>query len=180
MTRPGTAQQPARPVPVVPPMNPALAAALRTVGPPVSAAVLLICMLTFWVTSGGFGTIAQVRITVVDATVAMPATPGITAAYLTIKNTGDTADELVSVRTTSAGRSMLAQNTNTGASGDMHEVQGIVVPAHGSVTLNPFGTDVMLTDTHPLRVGETVTLILTFQKIGDVTVQATVTPPGSE
>ena len=180
MTRPVTTQQPTRPTAVVPPMNPALAAAIRTVGPPVSAAVLLICMLTFWVTSGGFGTIAQVKITVVGATIPMPATPGITAAYLTIKNSGDTDDELVSVRTSSAGQSMLAQNTTTGGSGGMHEVQGIAVPAHGSVTLNPFGADVMLTDTHPLHVGETVTLILTFQKIGDVTVQATVTPPGTE
>lgn len=180
MTRPGTAQQPARPVAVVPPMNPALAAAIRTVGPPVSAAVLLICMLTFWVTSGGFGTVAQVKITVGGATVPMPATPGITAAYLTIKNSGDEADELVSVRTASASESMLIQNTTTGSSGDMHEVPGVAVPAHGSVTLNPFGADVMLSNTKPLHVGETVTLILTFQKIGDVTVQATVTPPGTE
>jgi len=168
----------ARPQPP-PILSPATAAAVRVVGPPVSAAVLLICVLTAWVTSGGFGTVARVRIAVADATVPVPATPGLTAAYLTIRNSGDEADELLSVSTTSAGQTMLADNASTDGSGSMTRLSGIEVPAHGSVSLDPFGTDVMLMNAHPLHVGQTVTLVLDFREAGEVTVQATVTAPGT-
>jgi copper(I)-binding protein len=177
---PTSASAPARTSSVpAPAMSPAIAAAVRSVGPPLSAALLLIVVLSCWVTSGGFGTIARVRISVVDATVPMPATPGLTAAYLTIDNSGDKPDELLSVQTASAGRTMLAQNSSSGPSGTMKEIQGIAVPAHGSATLGPFGVDVMLSDTRPLHVGQVVTLILTFRTVGQVTVQAAVTPPGT-
>jgi copper(I)-binding protein len=160
-------------------LSPATAAAVRVVGPPVSAAILLICVLTSWVASGGFGTVARVRIDVVSATVPVPATPGLTAAYLTIRNNGDEADELLSVTTPSAGQTMLAENSATGASGAMTRLSGIEVPAHGSADLGPFGTDIMLMDARPLHVGQTVTLVLDFREAGEVTVQATVTPPGT-
>lgn len=170
------ADRPAVPRPELPP---ALASLIRTVGPPVTAAAVLICLLTYWVVSGGFGTIAQVRISVTDATVPAPATPGATAAYLTIHNTGAEPDELLSVRTSAAARSALINNPTSGASGTMNVLQGIDVPAHGTATLGPFGDDVMLTGVRKLTVGETVTLTLTFRHIGDVTVTATVTPPGT-
>ncbi|HEV2638089.1 MAG TPA: copper chaperone PCu(A)C [Actinocrinis sp.] len=170
----------ARPAPVAAPvLSPALANVIRTIGPPVSAAALLICILTYWVLSGGFGTIAQVRISVTDASVPVPATPGITAAYFTIHNSGDQPDELVAVRTSAAAQSMLIDNPTSGASGRMSTIQGVTVPAHSSATLGPFGDDVMITGAHPLRVGQTVTLILTFRTVGDITVTATVTPPGT-
>jgi copper(I)-binding protein len=47
------------------------------------------------------------------------------------------------------------------------------------VTLDPFGTDIMLMKAHPLRVGQTVTLVLDFREAGEITVQATVTAPGT-
>jgi len=175
-----TAAQPGPPAAGLRPgLPPALATLIRTVGPPVTAAALLICLLAYWVVSGGFGTIAQVRISVVGATVPMPATPGITAAYLAIRNSGAEPDELLSVRTAIAAQSMLIENPTSGPSGTMNVIQGVQVPAHGSATLGPFGDDVMLSGTRRLTVGETVTLILTFRRIGDVTVTATVTPPGT-
>ena len=158
---------------------PALTAAIRTVGPPVSAAALLICLLTCWVVSGGFGTVAQVRLDVVGATVPVPATPGLTAAYFTVRNSGDQSDELISVRTADAAQSMLIENPTGGASGRMTPIQGVDIPAHGSATFGPFGDDIMLTGVPQLKVGQTVTLVLTFRDVGDVTVQATVTPPGT-
>ena len=157
----------------------AVANAIRTVGPPVAAAALLICVLTSWVAGGGLGTVARVRLAVVDATVPAPATPGLTAAYLTIRNSGDAADELLSVRTAAAAQSMLIENPTAGASGTMTPIQGVTVPAHGAAVLGPFGDDVMLTGIRPLRPGQTVTLVLTFRDVGEVTVQATVTPPGT-
>jgi len=160
-------------------LSPAMAAVVRAVGPPLTAAVVLIFVLTYWVTSGGFGTIAQVRIDVVGATVPVPATPGLTAAYLTIRNSGDAADELLSVSAAGADRTMLVQNSTDGGSGSMSQVSGIAVPAHGSTTLGPFGADIMIMDDHPLRAGQTITLVLTFRAAGEVTVQATVTPPGT-
>lgn len=168
------------PVPTpAPALSPALISLIRTVGPPVSAAALLICVLTYWVIGGGFGTIAQVRIGVSNASVPVPATPGITAAYFTLHNSGAQPDELLSVRTSAAAQSALINNPTTGASGRMSTIEGVEVPAHGSVTLGPFGDDVMLTGVQPLKAGQTVTLILTFRTVGEITVEATVTPPGT-
>ena len=161
------------------PLPPALASAIRTVGPPVSAAALLICILTYWVVGGGFGTIAQVRLDVTGATVPAPATPGITAAYFTVRNSGDQPDELLSVSTADAARSMLIENPTSGPSGRMTELQGVTIPAHGSATFGPFGDDIMLTGVPELKAGQTVTLILTFRDVGEVTVPAAVTPPGT-
>jgi copper(I)-binding protein len=156
-----------------------LGALAKAVAPPLTAGVVLIGALSGWVASGGLGTIARVRLQVVDATVPVPATPGITAAYLTIRNSGADADELISVRTASAAQSMLNKNSDNGTSGEMTAIGEVEVPAHGSVTFGPFGLDIMLMNPRPLHVGQTVTLVLGFRTAGDVTVQATVTPPGT-
>ena len=50
---------------------------------------------------------------------------------------------------------------------------------HGTVTLSPFGDDVVFLHPAPLQVGQLVPLTLTFRQAGRVTVEATVTPPGA-
>jgi copper(I)-binding protein len=157
----------------------ALASAAKAAAPPLAAGVLLIGALSGWVATGGLGTLARVRIEAVGATIPVPASPGVTAAYLTIRNTGAEPDQLLSVSTGAAARAVLTRNTDTGASGEMSMLSEITIPAHGSTTLGPFGTDIMLTDPRPLRAGQSVTLVLHLRRAGDVTVQALVTPPGT-
>ena len=153
----------------------------RAAAVPVLAAALLLGLLCAWVTSGGLGTVARVRLQITGAVVPAPATADATSAYLTIRNTGAEPDELLSVSTAVSRQTMLSDNRAApgAAAGTMVRVPGIAVPAHGSVTLGPYTEDIMLTQPSKLTVGQTVTLVLDFRVLGQVTVQAKVVPPGT-
>ena len=56
---------------------------------------------------------------------------------------------------------------------------GLTIPAHGIVTLAPFGSDVVLTGAPRLMAGQQVPLTLDFAHAGPVTISATVTAPGA-
>jgi copper(I)-binding protein len=148
---------------------------------PLIAAAVVLALLAGWVATGGFGTIARERITVLDAAVAMPSTPGLTAAYLTISDSGAHADELVSVATPDAQESMLMGDSKSAGAGVMRQLTGIAVPAHSTVTLGPYTTDIQLTGlgTAKLKLGGTIPLTLTFRDLGPVTVQARIVAPGT-
>lgn len=90
--------------------------------------------------------------------------------YLTITNTGDQADRLVSVASPEA------------ATGEIHAMKvadgvmtmrviddGVEIPAGGSVTLAPGGFHLMFIDLKaPLAEGGEMPVTLTFQKAGSV------------
>jgi hypothetical protein len=149
---------------------------------PLITGVLLLALLGAWVAGDGLGTIARVHLAITGAIVPLPATPEATAAYLTIRNTGAEADELLSVSTASAQRAMLTGNAATAgtAAGGMTELTGITVPAHGTVVLGPYADDIMLMQPKNLALGQTVVLILDFRVLGQVTVDAKVGPLGSD
>ena len=101
---------------------------------------------------------------------------GMTAAYMTITNGTPSDDTLVSV-STPAAMSASIHETTTDASGmtGMHPVEGIKVPAGGTVTLEPGGYHVMLMGlTSDLAVGQVVKLTLTFRTAGAMDVSAEV------
>ena len=101
---------------------------------------------------------------------------GMTAAYMTITNGTPSDDTLVSV-STPAAKSASIHETSTDASGmtGMHPVDGITVPAGGTVTLKPGGYHVMLMGlTGDLAVGQVVQLTLTFKTAGAIDVSAEV------
>lgn len=162
-----------------PRMRDRAAAVLQAAGPPLAAGALLLGLLAGWVGLGGFGTLVRERLEVTGATVPVPASPGVTAAYLTISNTGADADQLLAVSTGAARQALLTRNTVNGASGGMIGLSALTVPGHGSVALGPFGTDIMLVDPGPLTAGHTVTLHLEFRRAGTLTVNALITAPGS-
>jgi copper(I)-binding protein len=58
-------------------------------------------------------------------------------------------------------------------------VGDLAIPAHGTLTLSPFGDDVVLQDPAPFETSSSVPLILTFRHAGTVTIEATVTAPGT-
>lgn len=131
-----------------------------------------------------------------DATTAMPAAEGAapmaegatmpmadaggnSAVYMRIVNSGGAADRLVAASTDAAAAVELHESRMVGDVMQMAPVEGgIPVPANGEVELKPGGLHVMLIGlTRDLQPGDTVTLTLTFEGAGAVTVEAPVRQP---
>lgn len=124
-------------------------------------------------------------ITVTGAYVREPASPDVVVAYLTIVNSGRQPDTLLSV-TTGAARSAavygipastVPASTSAGAGGaGGHQAAGpLVVPAGATIALAPGGGHLMLTSlTGPIRPGQRVSLLLYFQRAGQLLVDAPV------
>lgn len=103
--------------------------------------------------------------------------PGI--AYLTIRG-GDSADRLVSVTSPRATGVTLHSMVMQGSVMQMRAVDGIDVPAGGTVALAPGAPLHLMLEglTAPLKAGERVPLELRFQKAGVKTIEAVVGSPG--
>jgi hypothetical protein len=115
-------------------------------------------------------------IAVNDAWIPQPAGPN-GAAYLTLANTGDIDDRLLTVETDAAGDVQIHESTLDGGVMSMQEVNGVAVPAGETVLFEPGGLHVMLLDVRTdLEVGDTVPLTLTFESSGELTVEGDVVP----
>jgi copper(I)-binding protein len=153
---------------------------LRAVVGPVICAVVVTGLLAAWAGTGGGGTLTRVTLQVTQAAVPMRAfTPRAAdairtaATFLTIRNLSGTPDELVAARSPFARRVVLTQR------GGPAQVGPLVIPAHGILTLTPFGDDLVLQQPSPYESRATVPLTLTFRHSGTVTIDATVTSPGT-
>ncbi len=154
---------------------------------PVICAVILVSLLSAWVGTGGAGTLSRVRLQVTLAAVPMrgftpeaDAAIGTATTFLTIRNISNTPDELIAARSPIARHVVLTTRTGPDPnSGPRTAVAGLAIPADGSLTLSPFGSDLVLQ--HPARyeTAGTVPLILTFRHAGTITIEATVTAPGT-
>jgi hypothetical protein len=97
------------------------------------------------------------------------------AAYLVISNDTNTADRLLSATAEVATSVELHETKMEGGLMSMSPVTAIEIPANGQVELKPGGYHLMLIGlTRELTVGESVTLVLTFEKAGEITVTANV------
>lgn len=142
---------------------------------PVLCAAALIGLLSAWVSGGGAGAVSRVRIQieVTQAAIPLPTARPVastrqaasTRAFLTIRNVSATPDELTGARTPAARRVALTRP--------------VTIPAHGTVTLTPFGPDLTVIGPRHLSDGQHVPLTLVFRHAGPITVQATVTAPGT-
>jgi copper(I)-binding protein len=92
--------------------------------------------------------------------------------YLTIANAGSSDDTLVGAESEAAGIVQLHEMKLEGDVMRMSEAAGgIVVPAGGSVSLEPGGLHIMFMDVRtPFREGECVAVTLHFARAGDVPV----------
>jgi copper(I)-binding protein len=147
--------------------------AVRSAAGPVICAIVLIGVLSAWVSAGGAGTLTKVRLQVTLAAVPMRSfyareSDAVHSAttFLTIRNISAVPDALVAVRSPLA-RSVALRGGS------------FVIPAHGELTLTPFGSDVVLKDPSPYEALSYVPLVLTFRSAGTVTVDAAVTDPGT-
>ena len=155
-----------------------LASLLRAAMAPVICSALLLALLSAWVITGGGGTITRVSIEVTAAAVAAPPRPGAPAeAYVTIENLGG-PDRLIAVSTPDARRAEFVQHDGS-PTGPGRALAGVPIGAHSVVNLNPFAADIVLIDPSGLTVGASVPLTLTFASAGRVTIQVSVTPPGT-
>ena len=181
MTAQQAAEAPAEPTRPPGPGRPRGAGAglVRAALAPVICAVALIGLLSAWVATGGAGTVSRVTIRVGQAAVALPSSsgPDQAATFLTITNLGG-PDTLLSVRSPAAARVVFVRRDGS-AAGPGIALGQVAIPAHGTLSLSPFGLDIVLQDPGSLTVGASVPLVLTFRHACRVTVYATVTPPGT-
>ena len=157
---------------------------LRAAAIPVGCAVVLTGLLATWVATGGAGTIHRVQLQVSQAAVPMRGFTAASAAtvhsagtYLTLRNLTGQADQLTAVTSPLARRVVLTQRRSL--TGPRTVVRELTVPAHGTLTLTPFGDDVILENPATYENRGSVPLVLTFRHAGKIAVSAAVSAPGS-
>jgi copper(I)-binding protein len=97
------------------------------------------------------------------------------AAFMTIKNSGKETDRLVAVNSDVADAVEIHLSEMKDDVMTMRPVEGVDVPAGGEAVLAPGGYHVMLIGLkRELVVGEKVNLTLTFEKAGQMSVEAEV------
>ena len=108
------------------------------------------------------------------AYVPVPVTPGLTSAYLVIRNFTSRPDSLVAVHTSAGGRVIF----RVPAGGvQMRSVPAISLPANTTVRLVPDGPHLVISGIGHLQNGKVIMLTLTFRHASPVRVPALVTDP---
>jgi copper(I)-binding protein len=103
------------------------------------------------------------------------------AVFMTLMNTGDEDDKLLSVTSDVAEITEIHQNMIDPDDGQMmmRRVKEIVIPAKESVDLEPTGYHVMLIKLKaPLKKDESFPVTLTFEKSGERMVNTAIVMPG--
>ena len=102
------------------------------------------------------------------------------SAYLTLKNTGATADRLVSATAPVAGAVELHTTIQDGDVMRMQKLDTIDLAPDATVEFKPSGLHIMLVDVAaPLKQGARFPLTLTFASGQNVTVEVAVMGPGA-
>jgi len=115
-------------------------------------------------------------LTITGAVVAEPVSGSQrTAMYFSVTNRGESADELLSVSTPTAGRAEIHRTYADGGMMRMEEVSSLPVAAGETVSLAPGGVHVMLLDLkQPLWSGDRIDATLRFRSMGEVAIRADV------
>ncbi len=121
---------------------------------------------------------APAQVTIGDLTLTGPFTRAtlpnapVAGGFLTLTNTGTEDDRLVSAKVDFAKEAQIHEMAMEGDVMKMRQLtDGLVIPAGGSVTLEPGGYHLMFMGLNqPLVEGETVRVTLTFEKAGEITI----------
>ena len=99
------------------------------------------------------------------------------AGYMTIKNTGEEDDRLISASCGCASKAEVHEMSNNNNIISMrHMTEGLIIPAKGEVALKPGGYHLMFMGLKKSFVADdTVKAILTFEKAGEITISLNVT-----
>jgi copper(I)-binding protein len=145
---------------------------------------VLVASVIFVATSGLGITFAHAgqAVTIVQAwSRATPKGSPVAAGYLTIENQTGSPDRLIEVRSAVAKKVDLHTTTIKNGVSSMQSVQdGLVIPANGSVTLQPGGSHLMFIGLNaPLVEGDHVPVELLFEKAGTISANLDVAAIGS-
>lgn len=101
--------------------------------------------------------------------------------FVVIKNTGASADRLVSARSPAAGAVQIHEMKMDGNVMRMRELEkGVEIPAGATVSLAPGGLHLMMMGLkEPLKQGSSVPLTLVFEKAGSIDVDLAVEALGA-
>ncbi len=143
-------------------------------------------LMAFGLTLGLAATASAHEYSSKGVTVAHPwarATPGaskVGVAFLEIKAEAGVADKLVSAKTEAAGVVELHTHIMENNIAKMRRVDAVPVQPGGSVVFKPSGLHLMLMDLKaPLKEGDLVKITLTFEKAGDIEIEAGVEKIGA-
>ena len=102
------------------------------------------------------------------------------AVYMTIANSGDAADRLISARVSLSSSGGLHASRTANGVVSMAAVDSLAIPANGRVELAPGGTHLMIMDLRvPMTAGERFFVDLKFEKSGGKTVSGKIVAAGS-
>jgi len=103
----------------------------------------------------------------------------VSAVYMIIENRGDAPDRLIAATTELSNMVQIHQTTVVDGVAQMGEVEGgVEIPAGGIAELRPGGYHIMLMDlTGDLVEGKTITVTLTFEVAGEVTIEVPIITP---
>ena len=109
------------------------------------------------------------NLTVYDPYIRQPASPDVAAAYLSVRNDGSSPDQLSSAYCGAAGTTSVHADSAAMQPGDEAKSTPLRVPANATVRLTPAKGHIMLENlTGTLKAGDTVSLLLRFDKAGQV------------
>jgi len=156
---------------------PRAATRLRGALVPVTAVATALFALVLYASSGAAGA-PPARIEVSGGRVLVPSNPETTSAYFDLRNTGASADTLVSVTSPRLRRVTIARTVVAGGAGRMEPVDGLYLPPGGRFGMTASTTDLMVTADPALTAGRTVDFDLHFAGSGTVRARAVVVPLG--
>jgi len=103
------------------------------------------------------------------------------AGYFTLRNNGDKAVKLTGASSPACGMLMLHQSKQEGGVDKMMSMNGVSVPAHGSVEFTPGGYHLMcMSPTNAMTVGANVPVTLKFADGATTTTLFPVKGPGGK
>lgn len=121
---------------------------------------------------GGRGQIGALQIS--NAYVPAPASPDVAAAYVTVHNTGQTADRLLRASSTAGRSTTLHRDQGT----EMIGLRDVAIPAGATVAMKPGGIHLMIEQPRSgLKMGGQVALTLVFAHAGTLTLQVPIVSP---
>lgn len=114
------------------------------------------------------------ELSVTDAYLPEPVNPEVAGGFLTLHNAGDADDTLVSVTSELTGTVEIHETVDNA----MRRVEGLTVPAEGTLRLERGGRHLMFLDlTEPPVEGDTVTVELRFEVSEPLSVELPVESP---
>jgi periplasmic copper chaperone A len=111
---------------------------------------------------------------------ATPPNAKVGAAYLTLRNNGESEDRLVEAASPAAAKIEAHETIEDNGVAKMRPAEALSLPPGGELAMKPGGTHLMLMDlAGPLKEGTHFPLTLTFAKGGPLTVEVEVAPLGA-